>query len=98
LLRQIMADHGARDKPVIITEGGWNDHPRWTRAVKPALRVQYTLQAYQMAQRWDWCQAVVMWAFRYPWPANSYLDYFTFVTPDFEPKPVYMEVQHYAVP
>jgi hypothetical protein len=98
LLRQIMADHGARDKPVIITEGGWNDHPRWTRAVKPALRVQYTLQAYQMAQQWDWCQAVVMWAFRYPWPANSYLDYFTFVTSDFEPKPVYTEVQHYAVP
>jgi hypothetical protein len=88
-----MVEEGDADKPIFITEGGWNDHPRWTRAVKPAQRIQYTLQAYQMAQEWDWCQAIVLWAFRYPWAAHSYLDYFTFVTPDFEPKPIYLEVQ-----
>jgi hypothetical protein len=97
LVRQVMVEQGDSDKPIIITEGGWNDHPRWTRAVKPAQRIQYTLQAYQMAQEWDWCQAIVLWAFRYPWAAHSYLDYFTFVTPDFEPKPIYLEVQRYAV-
>ncbi len=69
---------------------------RWTRAVKPAQRIGYTLRAYELAQGWDWCQAVVLWAFRYPWAAQSYLDYFTFVTPDFEPKPIYLEVQKYA--
>lgn len=96
LLHRLLVDTGA-DKPIIITEGGWNDHPRWTHAVKPAQRIQYTIQAYQLAQDWPWCRAVALWAFRYPWPANSYLDYFTFVAPDFTPKPLYLEVQRYAV-
>jgi hypothetical protein len=98
LLHQVMVEHGDADKPIMITEGGWNDHPRWTRAVKPAQRIEYTIRAYELAQEWDWCQAVALWAFRYPWAAQSYLDYFTFVTPDFEPKPIYLEVQRYAVP
>jgi hypothetical protein len=97
LLRNVLVAAGAAEKPIYITEGGWNDHPRWTHAVKPALRIQYTLQAYQLALEWPWCRAVVLWAFRYPWPANSYLDYFTFVAPDFTPKPLYLEVQRYAV-
>jgi hypothetical protein len=96
LVRQVMVEHDDADKPIIITEGGWNDHPRWTRAVKPAQRIRYTIQAYQLAREWDWCQAAILWAFRYPWAARSYLDYFTFVTPDFEPKPIYLEVQRYA--
>ena len=41
-------------------------------------------------------QAVCLWAFRYPWDAKSYQDYFTFVDTDFEPKPIYLEVQRYA--
>jgi hypothetical protein len=96
LLRQVMLEYGDAGKPIMITEGGWNDHPRWTRAVKPAQRIQYTLQAYELARGWEWCQAAALWAFRYPWAAQSYLDYFTFVTPDFEPKPIYLEVQQYA--
>ncbi len=96
LVRQVMVEHGDAAKPIMITEGGWNDHPRWTRAVKPAQRIQYTIRAYELAQEWSWCQAAALWAFRYPWAARSYLDYFTFVTPDFEPKPIYLEVQRYA--
>ena len=96
LIRQVMVEHGDAAKPIVITEGGWNDHPRWTRAVKPAQRIRYTIQAYQLARKWDWCQAVALWVFRYPRAAHSYLDYFTFVTPDFEPKPIYLEVQRYA--
>jgi hypothetical protein len=95
LLRQAMLDHAA-DKPIIITEAGWNDHPRWTHAIRPAQRIRYTIRAYEMAMDWKWCQAVAMWAFRYPWAANSYLDYFTFVTPDFDPKPIFTAVQRYA--
>ena len=97
LVHQLMVEQGDGDKPIIITEGGWNDHPRWTRAVKPAQRIGYTIQAYELAQEWDWCQGAALWAFRYPWAAKSYLDYFTFVTPDFEPKPIYLEVQRYAL-
>jgi len=97
LLREIMIQNGDGSKPVMITEGGWNDHPRWTKAVRPGQRVAYTLQAYDMAWReWDWCQAVALWVFRYPRPHPGYPDYFTFVTVDFTLKPVYLEVQRYA--
>jgi len=49
-----------------------------------------------MALNWPWCQAVVIWSFRLPWPTHTFRDYFTFVTPDFFPKPIYTAVQRYA--
>ena len=97
LLREIMVANGDGDKPVYITETGWNDHPRWTKAVRPYARMQYTVEAYDLAlQEWDWCQTLAVWAFRYPWDAKSFQDYFTFVGVDFRLKPVYLEVQRYA--
>jgi hypothetical protein len=97
LLRAIMVAHGDEEKQAMITEGGWNDHPRWTRAVRPGQRIDYTLRAYQVAQEeWPWMDAVALWAFRYPWDAKSYQDYFTFVRTDFEPKPIYEELQRYT--
>jgi hypothetical protein len=97
LLREIMVRNGDESKRVFITEGGWNDHPRWTKAVRPSQRVAYTLQAYDTAwQEWDWCEAVALWAFRFPRPQPGYLDYFTFVTVDFTLKPIYVQVQRYA--
>lgn len=97
LIHDLMVRHGDGDKPCYITEGGWNDHPRWTKAVRPYQRIAYTVRAYEKAQQeWPWCQAVCLWAFRYPWPQMTYQDYFTFVTPEFIPKPVYTEVSHYA--
>lgn len=93
----VMARNGDGDKPCLITEGGWNDHPRWTRAVRPAQRILYTIRAYEKArEEWPWCQAVALWAFRYPWPAQNHQDYYTFVAPDLTPKPIYEEVQRYA--
>ncbi len=97
LLRDVMVANGDGHKSAIITEGGWNDHPRWTRAVRPGQRIDYTLRAYQLAQeQWPWLDAVCLWVFRFPWDAKSYQDYFTFVRSDFEPKPIYDEVQRYA--
>jgi hypothetical protein len=97
LLRQVMVEHGDRDKPVYVTETGWNDHPRWVRAVRPAQRAAYTVDAYEWAQtHWPWCRSVAMWAFRYPAPVHNYQDYYTFVTTDFRPKPVYLAVQAYT--
>lgn len=97
LLHALMVKNGDGDKKAIITEGGWNDHPRWTRAVRPGQRIAYTLRAYQLAaEQWPWLEAVCLWAFRYPWDAKSYQDYYTFVRTDFEPKPIYLEVQQYA--
>jgi hypothetical protein len=97
LLREIMVRNGDGDKPIMITEGGWNDHPRWTKAVRPGQRVAYTLRAYDMAwEEWEWCKVVALWSFRYERPHPGYLDYYTFVTVDFTLKPVYLQVQRYA--
>jgi hypothetical protein len=97
LLRQIMVENGDGEKQAMITEAGWNDHPRWTRAVRPGQRIEYTIRAYEIAQEeWPWLDAIAMWVFRFPWDQKSYQDYFTFVDTDFEPKPIYEEVQRYA--
>ncbi|MDO8671418.1 MAG: hypothetical protein Q7O66_08310 [Dehalococcoidia bacterium] len=97
LLRQIMERNGDGAKKVMITEAGWNDHPRWTRAVRPAQRVEYTVRAYQKAeQEWPWVEFVAMWQFKLPRPANNYNDYYTFLTPDFRPKAVYEAVRKWA--
>ncbi|RME49656.1 MAG: hypothetical protein D6791_00185, partial [Chloroflexi bacterium] len=97
LLRQIMVANGDAEKPIYITEAGWNDHPRWTKAVRPAQRAAYTIQAYEIARSWDWCRVVAIWAFRLPWPTHTFQDYFTLVDVDFVPKPIYWEIQNYAV-
>lgn len=97
LLREIMVANGDGWKPVYITEAGWNDHPRWARAVRPGQRVTFTLDAYRWAEEaWPWAKMVAMWAFRFPAPQRSYADYFCFVAPDFTPKPIYQAVRAYA--
>ena len=97
IIHRLLQEKGYGHLPIHITEGGWNDHPRWTRAVKPAQRIAYTLQAYELAQSWPWLASINLWAFRYPWPAKTYLDYFTFVTPEFVTKSIYGEVRRYAL-
>lgn len=97
LLHGLLVEAGYTGMPVYLTEGGWNDHPRWTKAVPPAARAAFTQRAYEKAlAEWPWCEAAILWAFRYPRPANTYQDYFTFVTTDFVPKPIYFVVQRYA--
>lgn len=97
LLRDIMLRNGDAAKHVIVTEGGWNDHPRWTKAVRPAQRIDYTLRAYErVLADWSWADALCLWAFRYPRPAGTYQDYYTFVGVDFAAKPIYLEIQTYA--
>ncbi len=97
LLREIMVAYGDADKPVYVTEAGWNDHPRWANGVRPAQRIEYTIGAYEWArEHWPWCACVAMWAFRYPAPTHNYQDYYTFVTADFEPQVIYLQVQDYT--
>lgn len=99
LLRAVMVAHGDAWKPVYVTESGWNDHPRWARAVRPAQRIAYTIGAYEFArQSWPWCRCVAMWAFRFPAPLHNFQDYYAFVTADFRPKPIYLAVQEYTQP
>ncbi len=99
LLREIMIRHGEAHKPIYITESGWNDHPRWSWAVRPSQRVAYTLQAYEWAQEeWPWCPVVVSWVFRTPVLQRNYQDYFSFVTPDLRPRPIYKLIQAEMTP
>jgi polysaccharide biosynthesis protein PslG len=97
LLREIMLANGDGHKRMMLTESGWNDSPRWTRAVPPGLRIEYTIGSYAWAEaHWPWMQAVCTWAFRYPAPQRSYGDYFTFVSPEFVTKPIYEAVQQWT--
>jgi hypothetical protein len=90
LVREIMVEFGDEGTPVFITETGWNDHPRWSLAVKPGQRIQYTIDAIEYATKnWPFVDVLAFWAFRYPAPTKSYPDYFTFVTPEFITKPIY---------
>ena len=96
LIHEVMVRNGDGDKKIMITEGGWNDHPRWTKAVRPYQRILYTVQAYERARQWDWCEALVIWSFRTPVPEKNFRDYYTLVTSGFIVKPIYLEMQSYA--
>jgi GH35 family endo-1,4-beta-xylanase len=96
LLRQAMVDHGDANKLIYVTEAGWNDHPRWTKAVRPTQRAAYTVEAYEIARQWTWCPVVAIWAFRLPWQTHTFHDYFTLVDVDFRPKPIYYTLARYA--
>lgn len=97
LLRQVMINNGDSDKPIIITETGWNDHARWLHAVRPSQRAAYTIRAFQYAEaHWDWLETLCIWALRYPADLRGYPDGYTLINAEFLPKPVYFELQAYA--
>lgn len=97
LLRDIMLRYDDADTPVFITETGWNDHARWTKAVTPSQRVEYTIGGFEWAEsNWPWLEDLCLWVLRYPAPTYNYPDNFTLVTPDFQLKPIYYAVQGYA--
>jgi len=97
LLREIMKRYGDENKQVYITEAGWNDHPRWLWAVSPGERVRYTLDAYAWAEKnWPWCPVVTIWMFRTPVSLHNYQDYYAFLTPEFQQRPIYNAIQVYT--
>jgi hypothetical protein len=93
LLRDIMQRNGDGDKPVYITEAGWNDSPRWNQAVTPTQRIENTLKALEWVKDKDWIKALALWVFSYPQATRTFSDNWTFVTDDLRPKPIYDEVQ-----
>ncbi len=97
LVRQDLLRAGV-DRPLIITEGGWNDSPRWSAAVLPSQRVRWTLGAYAYALTRPWLAAMCLWQFGTPWRAGTYQDSWSFVAPDGTPKAIYWAVRAYAVP
>jgi hypothetical protein len=98
LIYEIMQKNGDGDKPIFITESGWNDHPRWTKAVRPGERIRYTLGSYRWtAENLPTVQKLCQWVLRYPAPTNSYPDNFTFLTSDFRPRLIYDYMKSFAM-
>ncbi len=98
LVREVMVAYGDADTNIFVTEFGWNDHPRWTMAVRPGQRIQNTLDAYRYAEEnWPYVEMMAVWAFRFPAPTRSFMDYYTLVTPEFTAKPIYQAIQAWAV-
>ena len=94
LLREVMVTYGDENAQIFITEMGWNDHPRWTRAVRPGERIEYTLDAlHYITSELPYVNTAAIWMFRTPAPTKSYMDYFTLVTPEFIPRPLYLALQ-----
>ncbi len=96
LMRMIMQVYGD-DRPIYITETGWNESPDYDHGVSPETRADYTVRAYEYArQHWPWCPVVAMWALRYPWRENAVLEGYAFIDLDFRPRPVYEAVRRYT--
>jgi hypothetical protein len=98
LVHQELQALGDGDKPIIVTEGGWNDNVRWTAAVLPSQRLRWTVGAYQQAQEWEWLTALCLWQFNLPNATHTYHDNWTFVASDGTPKAIYWAVRESAVP
>jgi hypothetical protein len=97
LIRDVMVENGYEGHTVYVTEGGWNDHPRWVHAVRPGQRIAFTMDAYDYAREsYPWMEVFCLWAFRYPAPTNRYPDYFTLASAEFDPKPIYDVLRAYA--
>ncbi len=96
LVRALMDAAGDNHKRIIITEGGWNDHPRWNAAVRPAQRLRWTIAAYEQARNYPWLEAACFWQFSTPFSTRSYPDNWNFVAPDGTPRAIYRAVQRYA--
>jgi len=97
LIRAIMERHGDGDKPVIITESGWSDDPRWSYGVRPGQRIAYTLAAFDLVESWPWAGQLCLWIFRQPLDSRNRRDaYYALVSSGFTAKPVYEAVQAYA--
>jgi hypothetical protein len=104
LLRQIVEESGAANKPVWINEYGWNAAPisfdeanlTWER-VSEEQQAEYTLQGIEWArQEWPWVGVFAIWYFRQVGQQYSPEDaayYFRMVDVDFTPRRVYDAVQ-----
>lgn len=96
LVRELLDQLGGSDKRIIITEGGYNDHPRWSGAVRPADRIRWTIATYEQSRHYPWLEATILWQFSAPFLTHSYPDAWNFVHPDGTPRAIYLAVQEYA--
>ncbi|MBK7894204.1 MAG: cellulase family glycosylhydrolase [Anaerolineaceae bacterium] len=95
-LRDVMVRHGDADKPIWISEMGWNVVPEGMEArfgrVTPEQQARFAVEAYERAQaEWPWVGVINTWFLKRK--DESELDqsfyYFRLLDADFTPQPVY---------
>ena len=102
-VRDLMVQFGDAEKPLWISEVGWNTAPDGLPQpygqVTLAQQAAYTVQAFQRAQaEWPWIGVMNVWFFKRatdlekgePWY------YFRLMEPDFEAMPAFTTLAHYA--
>jgi polysaccharide biosynthesis protein PslG len=103
LLREIISGNGGSEKPVWLTEYGWNAAPesiddellQWGR-VSDQEQAEWTSRGISwMKDNWDWFGVASTWYFRQVGhiPPDSPEYYFAMVDLEFTPRPVYLSVR-----
>lgn len=95
-LRDLMVRNGDAEKPIWISEMGWNVVPEGIDArfgrVSEAQQARYATEAYARAEaEWPWVGVVNYWFLKRPadWEKDQSWYYFRLLEPDFTPLPVY---------
>ncbi len=96
LLRDLMVRNGDSEKPIWISELGWNVVPEGMEArfgrVSEEQQARYTVQAYERVQEeWPWVGVSNTWFLKRPadWEKDQSWYYFRLLEPDFKPLAVY---------
>ncbi|MBK8984532.1 MAG: cellulase family glycosylhydrolase [Chloroflexi bacterium] len=102
-IRDLMVRNGDAEKPIWISEMGWNTAPEPIPAtygrVSEEQQARYTVEAFQRQQaEWPWVGVNAVWFFRRPadWEMGEAWYYFRMMEPDFTPLPVFTAVAEYA--
>lgn len=103
LIRDVMVRNGDADKPIWISEMGWNtvheELPANFGRVTADQQAKYGVEAYQRAQtEWPWIGVVNYWFFKRPadWEKDQSWYYFRLLEPDFTTLPAFEALADYA--
>jgi hypothetical protein len=102
LLRDVMVRNGDAEKPLWISEMGWNTVPDGMPMpfgqVTEEQQARYGVEAFARAQKeWPWVGVVNYWFFKRAadFERGEPFYYFRMFEPDFTPLPVYDELREY---
>jgi hypothetical protein len=107
LVREVMERNGDGDKPIWVSEFGWNSAPEsipeerrtvWGEPVSEEQKATYLIDQIERARNeWPWVGVMNVWVFRYGGSQEPHPDdptpYFSLVTRDWEKLPAYDALQ-----
>jgi hypothetical protein len=105
-LRDMMVANGDADKPIWISEAGWNPvpdnpaiaDPTYYGHVTPEEAAEWAPLAYERAiQDWPWVGVITYWYFKRADDSETNMNwyYFRLLEPDFTPTPTYESLRAY---